>query len=147
MIRFRVCASVLFATVLICIGGLSGCGQGDAVAQVRGKIVFKSGTMPPAGVRMVRLEPAADSPAVIRKGATGSINDDGTFEVYTRRPGDGVYLGKYDVTFTFLKSPTDQEQMLAAKYTLSKTTPYHLTVDRDIDELEFELEAFNATPE
>lgn len=145
MISLRYYVAVWFVALAIGLSAVSGCGRGNDSAQVRGKVVFKNGTMPPAGVRMVRLEPAADSPAAIRKGATGSIKDDGSFEIYTRSPGDGVFLGKYDVTFTFLKSPTDQEQMLAPKYTLAKTTPYHVTVERDIDGLEFELETSSAT--
>jgi hypothetical protein len=126
------------AALLIC--ALSGCGESYQVAQVRGKVVFKNGPMPAAGVRMIRLEPTRDSTAEIRKGASGSINDDGTFEIYTRRPGDGVHVGKYAVTFTFLKSPTDQNQLLAAKYTVATTTPYQLTVDRDLSDLEYVIE-------
>lgn len=125
--------------LLIC--ALSGCGGSQQVAQVRGKVVFKNGAMPAAGVRMIRLEPTRDSTAEIRKGASGSINDDGTFEIYTRRPGDGVYVGKYAVTFTFLKSPTDQRQLLAPKYTVATTTPYQLTVDGDKSDLQYEIEA------
>jgi hypothetical protein len=118
----------------------TGCGNGKQVAQVRGKVVFKNGSMPKAGIRMVRLEPAADTSATIRKGATGSINDDGTFDIYTLRPGDGVYLGKYAVTFTFLKSFKEQQQMIAKKYTVAATTPYHLTVERNTDDLVYELQ-------
>ena len=126
------------------VGGTSGCGKSHPVAQVRGKVVFKNGSMPNAGIRMVRLEPAADTTAAIRKGASGSVNDDGAFEIYTLRPGDGVYLGKYAVTFTFLKSFTEQKQMIDKKYTTAATTPYHLNVERDTDDLEYELEPANA---
>jgi hypothetical protein len=129
------------AALTICV--LSGCGDSYQVAQVRGKVVFKNGPMPAAGVRMIRLEPTRDSTAEIRKGASGSINEDGTFEIYTRRPGDGVHVGKYAVTFTFLKSPTDQKQLLPAKYTVASTTPYQLTVDRDRNDLEYVIEPLN----
>src|SRR5688500_13109993 len=87
-----------------CLGVLSGCGKSHPMAQVRGKVVFPDGKIPEAGIRMIRFECAADSDAALRKGATGTINDDGSFEVYTRRPGDGVHLGKYDVTFAFCRS-------------------------------------------
>lgn len=93
---------------------------------------------------MVRLEPDADSTAVIRKGASGSIAEDGAFEICTLRPGDGVHLGKYAVTFTFLKSFTEQKQMIAQKYTTAATTPYHLNLERDADGLEYELEPASA---
>jgi hypothetical protein len=139
---FISCFTVAAAALLNCI--LAGCGEGHQVAQVRGKVVFKNGAMPAAGVRMIRLEPTRDSPAEIRKGASGSINPDGTFEIYTRRPGDGVHVGKYAVTFTFLKSPTDQKQLLPSKYTVAATTPYQLTVDRDLSDLEYVIEPAGA---
>jgi len=137
---------LLLPTMAVCFGGMTGCGKSRPVAQVRGKVVFKNGSMPNAGIRYVRLEPAADSTAVIRKGASGSVNDDGAFDIYTLRPGDGVHLGKYAVTFTFLQSVKVQKQMIDAKYTTAATTPYHLNVHRDTDDLEYELELIRATP-
>jgi hypothetical protein len=131
-------------TVAACLVATTGCGNGKRVAQVRGKVVFKNGSMPKAGIRMVRLEPALDTSATIRKGASGSINEDGTFDIYTLRPGDGVYLGQYAVTFTFLKSFTEQKQMIANKYTKAATTPYHLNLERNTDDLEYELESAGA---
>jgi hypothetical protein len=136
----------LLPAMAVCFLGTIGCGKSHPVAQVRGKVVFKNGSMPNAGIRMVRLEPAADTTAAIRKGASGSVNDDGAFEICTLRPGDGVHLGKYAVTFTFLKSFTDQKQMIAQKYTTAATTPYHLNVERDTDGLEFELEPLSTKP-
>ena len=135
----RIHLLILMFSVGACLVVTAGCGN-KRVAQVRGKVIFKNGSMPKAGIRMIRLEPAADTSATIRKGASGSINDDGTFDIYTRRPGDGVYLGTYAVTFTFLKSFTEQQQMIAKKYTVAATTPYHLTVKKNADDLEYELE-------
>jgi hypothetical protein len=137
---------MLLPTIAICIGGTTGCGKSRPVAQVRGKVVFTNGSMPAAGIRMVRLEPAPDTTAVIRKGASGSVSDDGAFEIFTLRPGDGVHLGQYAVTFTFLKSFTHQKQMIAQKYTTAATTPYHLNVERDTDELVYELEPIGTKP-
>ncbi len=131
---------LLLPTMAVCFGGTTGCGKSRPVAQVRGKVVFKNGSMPNAGIRMVRLEPAADTTAAIRKGASGSVNDDGAFEIFTLRPGDGVHLGEYAVTFTFLKSFTDQKQMIAEKYTTAAKTPYHLNVEHDTGDLVYELE-------
>lgn len=131
---------ILPLTAAIFLGGFFGCGKSNPVAQVSGKVVFKNGAMPPAGVRVVRLEPTADSNAAIRKGASGRIGDDGTFEIFTRRPGDGVHYGNYAVTFAFWKSVTDQTTMVAPRYTDAKKTPYHLTVDKDMAGLEYELE-------
>jgi hypothetical protein len=126
--------------------GISGCGSSHPMAQVRGKVVFADGKMPPAGIRMVRFECAADSNAALRKGATGAVNDDGTFELYTKRPGDGVHLGRYDVTFAFCRSATDQRPMIPAVYTKSATTPFHVVVDGDKDDFEFRIDSGAAKP-
>lgn len=122
------------------MGGLAGCGDSRPVAQIRGKVVGKNGTLPSAAIRVVRFEPTADTTAVVRKGASGSINDDGTFELFTRKPGDGVHHGKYAVTFGFFRSATDQRPLVAAKYTKPATTPYQMVVDKDVDDLQFEIE-------
>ena len=140
--RFR--KAILPAIAAIFLGGIFGCGNGHPVAQVSGKVFFKNGAMPPAGVRVVRLEPTADSNAAVRKGASGTISDDGSFEIFTRRPGDGVHYGNYAVTFAFWKSVTDHTSLIAPRYIDAKNTPYHLTVDKDKVGLEYELESAKA---
>jgi hypothetical protein len=128
-------------TAAFLLGTFFGCGKSNPVGQVSGKIIFKNGAIPPAGVRVVRLEPTADSNMAVRKGATGRISDDGTFEIYTRKPGDGVHFGNYAVTFAFWKSAMDHTSLIEPRYTDAKNTPYHLIVDKDIVGLEYELEA------
>lgn len=122
------------------MGGIVGCGKSLPVAQVGGKINLKDSSLKKAGIRMVRLEPTADTNATVRKGASGTIKEDGSFELYTRRPGDGVYLGKYAVTFAFYRGAMDQKSLIPAKYTNAATTPYQVVVDRDCDDLNFEIE-------
>jgi hypothetical protein len=121
------------------LGACVGCAEGKPVAEVRGRVVCKSGELPPTSIRQIRFEPTADSKAVVRKGASGAINDDGTFELYTRRPGDGVYHGEYAVTFAFYKSAMDHQSPLLPELASSSTTPYHVTVKGDVDDLEFEI--------
>jgi hypothetical protein len=135
--RFSFASLLFFLTV--CLSGFAGCGSGHSVAQVRGKVIFPDGRVPQAGVRMIRFECAKDTDAAVRKGASGTINDDGSFELYTRKPGDGVHLGKYDVTFAIFQSATDQKPLIPAEYTKSATTPYHVVVDDDKDNLEFKI--------
>lgn len=140
----RLHKKLLPVIAMIFLGGFSGCGKSNPVAQVSGKVVFKNGTMPPAGVRVVRLEPTADSNMAVRKGASGRIGDDGSFEIFTRKPGDGVHYGTYAVTFAFWKSVTDQTSLIAPRFMDAKNTPYHLTVDKDMVGLEYELEPSKA---
>jgi hypothetical protein len=135
----------------LCLPGISGCQRGPAVAQVSGKVVYEDGSAPQGGVRVVRFEPAGDSQAEIRKAATGEIQPDGSFEMYTRVPGDGVYLGKYAVTFAIWKGPMDPTSLIPNAYTTAATTPYTLTIDDDKHDLVFEIDrkavnAANKTP-
>lgn len=132
---------IVWATTLI---GVAGCGNGHPIAQVRGKVVFKNGEMPKTSVRYIRFECAADTDAVIRKGASCAIDDNGSFELYTRRPGDGVHYGKYAVTFAIQQGPMDRRPLIPAKYTNAKTTPYLVVVDKDLDNLEFEIDQSRA---
>lgn len=124
----------------LCTVVLAGCNRGRATAQVRGKVLYKDGSVPRGGVRVVRFEPAEETSAEIRKAATGHIGDDGSFELATRVPGDGVFLGNYNVTFTVWKAPREPISLVDAKYTQAATTPYQVTVDGDVDDLFFEIE-------
>lgn len=131
----------IIAPGLLC---LVGCHRGPAMAQVRGKVLYKDGSVPKGGVRTVRFEPTIDTTAEIRKGATGQIESDGSFQMSTRKVGDGVYLGKYAVTFAIWKGPRDPTSLVAEKYTNSATTPYTVTVDDDKVDLNFVLEPIGA---
>ncbi len=119
-----------------------GCGRGPEVAQVKGKVRYKDGTIPQAAVRVVRFEPKTDSTATVRKAASGDFDaSDGSFELFTRRPGDGVYVGEYSVTFAVQKDPRDKStSVIADKYRSSAQTPYHVSIHENVDDLEFEIE-------
>jgi hypothetical protein len=118
----------------------SGCHRGPAMYQVRGTVLYKDGSVPKGGVAVVRLQPSANSTAEIRKGASGAIGPDGSFELSTRVPGDGVYEGEYDVTFVVQKGVMDATPLIPAKYMSPDTSGYSVKVDQDIDNLKFELE-------
>jgi hypothetical protein len=130
---------LLIAIALLCAA--AGCGSREPVAQVAGKIDMKDSSLQNAGIRMVRFEPTTDTPSATRKGASGVIEKDGSFKVYTRRPGDGIQLGKYAVTFAFFRGAMDQKSLIPAKYTTAATTPYQVVIDRDRDDLNFEIES------
>jgi hypothetical protein len=135
-----------FAALILCLAGATGCGGRAGTAQVSGRVVFKDGTVPRGDVCVVRFQPADDSPAKIRKAASGEIERDGWFQAYTRKPGDGVFLGRYDVTFSVLQDATDSStSLIDPKYTKAKTTPYHVTIEDDVDDLLFEIEPIQAS--
>ena len=72
--------------------------------------------------------------------ATGYIGRDGSFDMYTKKPGDGVMPGEYVVTFTVMKSQLEPESLVDEKYTKADTTPYKITVEEDVDGQVFEIE-------
>jgi hypothetical protein len=119
----------------------AGCEHGPRMYKVSGKVTFKGGPMPHAGVCTVQFIPSAGTSATEHKGAGGAINPDGTFEMHTRKPGDGVVPGEYDVTFAIWPGPMDPRPLVLPKYTSPSATPYkNVKIDRDISDLEFEVE-------
>jgi len=134
----------ILLVVLACAAGVAGCRQGPPMSQVRGKVQNKDGSLITRGVREIRFEPMADTHAELRKTAIGQIQDDGSFELFTYRPGDGVIHGKYAVVISVIKAPRDPVQLIEAEYTTSATTPYHVTVEDDIDNLLFEVEPISS---
>jgi len=135
--------------VVLALGALAGCGErGPKMHQVSGHVFYKDGSVPTGGVCLVGLEPAENSTAKIRKGATGVIGPDGAFELITRKPGDGVHDGEYAVRFVVRKNGLDPATSLIPQKYESGTTSgiEHIVVDRDISDLKFELEPLKGAP-
>lgn len=136
-------SALLFTLALVFAA--AGCSKGPVMVQVRGKVLNKDGSVPKGGIRVVRFEPTQDSTALVRQVASGQIGDDGTYELFSKRPGDGVNIGKYNVTFTFWKGPHEPGSLVLEKYTASATTPYKdILVDHDQDDLNFQVEPLAA---
>lgn len=131
--------------LVIFISCVAGCSGRSTTAQVRGRVTFKDGSIPLGEVCVVRFEPTPDSTATIRKAASGEIGRDGSFAMYTRKPGDGVLLGSYAVTFSVWKDRFNPESLIAEKYTSASTTPYKVDVEGDLDDLVFEIEPVEET--
>jgi hypothetical protein len=72
--------------------------------------------------------------------ATGEIRADGSFDLFTRKPGDGVIAGKYAVLFTVLDKPMGGKSLIPAKYNSAVDSPFEITVDGDKTGLSYELE-------
>lgn len=126
---------ILLAAVL-----LTGCQRGPKMYQVSGKVHYKNGGTPKAGVSVVNFRPTKDSTAEVRQTASGAIQPDGTFTMFSRVVGDGVYAGDYAITFTVIKGPMDPTSLLLPKYTDSNSPPYTLKIDADKTDLDFEIE-------
>jgi hypothetical protein len=132
---------LLFSASVGLLLALPGCDSGPKVVNASGTVTFEGGPPAGAGVKVIRFEPAQDSTAEVRKGASCSIAEDGSFDMYTRIPGDGVYAGKYNVVFSVLNSPIEQKSLIDPKYTSSATTPYVIDLNDDRSDLSFTIEA------
>jgi hypothetical protein len=118
---------------------LAGCGAKES-HQVSGLVQYIDGSPISGGVRVIRFQPTDDTSAKIRKAASAEIAPDGSFELFTRRPGDGVFRGKYAVTFSVLTQPLGGKSLIPAKYSDIQSTPFIVEVDDDKTDLKFELE-------
>lgn len=134
-------ASRVTAVFLLAAACATGCGDGRPMSKISGTVTFKDGNAPKAAVKVIRFEPLDDSDAVVRKAASASIAEDGSFELYTRKPGDGVHNGQYAVTFSVLDSPIEQNSLIKDEYTAIGTTPYTVDVQDDQTDLTYEIEA------
>jgi hypothetical protein len=133
---------ILFALVVLpCAAALAGCQRGPEMYQVRGKIVYRGGVAPQGGVAVVQLVPKSETTAEVRKGASSGIGPNGELEFSTRIAGDGVYKGEYGVMFAHQRSVMDSTTLIPEKYRSPATSGYEVVVDKDIDDLVFEIEA------
>jgi hypothetical protein len=130
-----------FAALAVILGLLIhvGCTSRSAY-QVSGRVQYKDGSPITGGSRVIHLEPAANTTAQIRKMATGEITSDGSFTMYTRKPGDGVIPGIYVITFSVLDKPMGGKSLIPAKYSSAADSPLSITVDGNKTELLYELE-------
>jgi hypothetical protein len=124
---------------------LAGCGSGGPkMGKVTGKIVYTDGSIPQGGVAVIRLEPAPGTTAEIRKAASNEINKDGSYELFTVRPGDGAIYGEYKAVFTILESYRTGISLVDSKYTKAETSPFDCVIDSPSHEFDFEIEKSKA---
>ncbi|QDU88508.1 hypothetical protein Pla175_18860 [Pirellulimonas nuda] len=118
-----------------------GCvGCGSDMAPVAGRVEFSDGSPVRGGIRVIRFEPDDDSPAEVRKAGSGDIAEDGSFVITTKKPGDGVYRGKYVVTFTVISDRESAKSLIPSQYTTYVDSPFEVTVDRGKSDYLFKLE-------
>lgn len=144
--RFRSVIVPLAAISLLVIGGCAK--SGPKMVKVSGIVKYKDGTMlevPEHGMASITFDPvdlgAAPTSDQPRKGASARIQPDGTFELTTVKPGDGVIPGKYRVMILARRSYTNPSTvMIPLKYTDSRTSGFEVTIDKPRSDLLFELD-------
>ena len=117
---------------------MSGCGRDTA--QVSGQVRYVDGSQLGQAYSFIQLRPTDDTTAEIRKAASARLKDDGSFELFTRKPGDGVFKGQYKVTFSVTSGPFSQVSLVPEQYTRLDATPFEVDITSDVDDLLFELE-------
>jgi hypothetical protein len=137
--RVRLTRGLIGCSLPLAIFGLAGCGAKEAY-QVSGSVQYTDGSPITGGVRVVRFQPTDDSTATVRKSASADIAPDGSFTLFTRRPGDGVFRGKYAVTFSVLTQPLGGKSLISAYYTDARSTPFIVEIDEDKTDFKFELD-------
>ena len=110
--------------------GTAGGGAPAALIPVKGKVTYKG---QPVTQGRIRFEPDGYG-----RPATGQIKPDGTFELTTQKPGDGVVAGHHRVTVadTGIKSP---KNALAVKWVNEAASGLTAEVDADHTEFTFDL--------
>ncbi|QDT68616.1 hypothetical protein MalM25_15390 [Planctomycetes bacterium MalM25] len=116
-----------------------GCG-GKPIAQASGRVEYTDGTPVTAPVCVIRFEPVKETTAEVNKAASGQIAEDGSFELKTIRPGDGVYKGQYAVTFSVLANPKTGQSLIPQQYNSKNTTPFKVDVQQNKDDYVFQIE-------
>jgi hypothetical protein len=115
-------------------------GCGGPTAQVSGHAKFDDGSPIEGAVRSIIFVPTDDTTAEVRQSASAALADDGSFTLLRRKAGDGVYKGKYAVTFMVLKDPKQGGLLIPEKYTYREDTPFTVEITGDRSDLLFELE-------
>ena len=110
----------LFALAVV-TGFVAGCGGSGT--SVTGTVKYSDGTPVPAGMVMFTGE---------KYSATGEIKADGTYEMGSLRPGDGVPAGKYQVSIGGEAVGSDYEKkpaLVDKKFTDPSTSGLEVTIE------------------
>lgn len=109
----------------------AGCGSEILYVPVTGTVKFKDGGVPQGVIASITFQPTSGGTDV--KGASGTIEKDGSFELRTVTPGDGARPGDYAVTVHILDAYPRGKSVVAEAFTKVDTTPLKATVQADED--------------
>lgn len=101
------CCLFCFAVLV----GTIGCDKGPALAPVKGTVIYEG---QPLEFGSVMFQPENGWPA------RGKIQSDGTFELYTRKPGDGARIGPNKVRVACFEAQGPNFASAAAEETLGR---------------------------
>jgi len=123
-----------------------GCSDGGTgTIPVRGRVLYQGN---PVDRGLVTLQPTKLAEGVAMRPAMGEIQADGTFELSTFAPGDGVQPGEYEVSIRAVEREPEPEDdfepvwLIPQKYGSPRTNELSVSIAPDATgpvELEFEL--------
>ena len=140
MYRLRESVGACVACALLV---LSGCGS-EGKVNVTGVIKHPDGSVAktPAPGYISFVPEDINAPGA--KGASGAINaNTGEFTLYTVKPGDGAFPGKYKVTVmldgSYPPKPNGASSLVPTEYTSPDTTPLTAEISSSKRHFEFEV--------
>jgi hypothetical protein len=114
---------------------LTGCDSGPTTHSVKGKVVVKGSTETPAGGTV--LFQSVENPEIQ---ASGYIEEDGTFELYSNQGKAGLPAGEYRVLVQSPELEASQRRIVDNKYRSYETSGLTRTIDPGENDFTIELE-------
>ena len=150
----RIVRGLVVPLLAVAILGIGGCSsKAPKMVKVSGTVKFRDGTALPVperaqgGSATIRFEPVdmeggpedANRP---RKAAAAAIKPDGSYEVTTVKPGDGVIPGRYKVAVTVMGKYADpSSSLIPQRYGNPETSGFGvIEIDKSRSDLEFLLD-------
>jgi hypothetical protein len=116
-----------FAVIGLCLILLPGCGKkGLELVPAGGTLKYADGSPVTGEVVVVRFEPTDAGKE--HRVASADVQPDGSFQLYTVKPGDGATPGKFKAVVSVWKTYKGREPLAAAKYEKAATTPLEFVV-------------------
>jgi hypothetical protein len=141
---------IVVTLTVMALSALGGCTKsGPKLVKVAGTVKFKDGNLIPipdkdkAPAPMINFKPVGEAAiGQLHKGAGGTIDANGHFELATFKPGDGVGPGKYQVTITAYSSNTRDPKslLIPAKYLKTEESGIEFDIDKPRTDLVIELD-------
>jgi hypothetical protein len=97
-------------------------------ARASGEITFKDGRRLTGVVGVVRFDPEELYSGGSRGASIAALNSDGTFDLMTRTPGDGVPIGDYRVVLVVRNADDTPADAVHFDYKHFETTPWRVKV-------------------
>lgn len=124
----------LACVTMLLAGSLAGCGDGRPPrVPVSGRVLIDG---KPVSNGFIRVEPSNARPAV------GKLSGDGSFELTTFEPGDGVVPGRHPVAVIAIESENGGmaiRHLVPDRYLQSHTSEIEIAIDEPTDDLQIEL--------